>query len=112
MDLAVECSGAAPALDAALRAVRRGGNIILIGQPPQPLTFDVSSALRAELTLYASYFGTWQDMETVLHLMADGTIDVRPLVRAYALDDALQAFEDAGAQRVLKPVVQPNGRAA
>jgi L-iditol 2-dehydrogenase len=108
VDLALECSGAGPALDAALQLVRRGGTITLIGQPAQPPTFDVSAALRAELTLYASYFGTWQDMETVLRLLSDGTIDIRPLVRPYPLEQVLQAFEDAAAQRVLKPVVQPS----
>jgi L-iditol 2-dehydrogenase len=108
VDMALECSGAGPALEAALQLVRRGGTLTLIGQPPQPPTFDVSAALRAELTLYATYFGTWHDMETALALLADGTIKVGPLVRPYTLDEAIGAFDDAAAQRVLKPVVQPS----
>ncbi len=106
VDMALECSGAGSAIDAALQLVRRGGTVTLIGQPPQPPTFDVSAALRAELTLYATYFGTWHDMETALALLSDGTIDIRPLVRPYTLDAAISAFDDAAAQQVLKPVVQ------
>jgi hypothetical protein len=37
----------------------------------------------------------------------DGTIPADVLVTHYALDRAVDAFADAGAQRVLKPLVHP-----
>ena len=41
VDVALEMSGHADALDAALRAVRRGGHVILFGLPKQPaMTFE------------------------------------------------------------------------
>ena len=107
VDLVVECSGAAPALDAALHVVKRGGAITLIGMPSGPIPLDLTQALRAEISLRPTYFGTWSDFERALALLADNTIPAAQLVAPYALDNAVDAFTDALAQRVLKPLVRP-----
>jgi threonine dehydrogenase-like Zn-dependent dehydrogenase len=111
VDLVVECSGAGAAIDAALRVVKRGGGITLVGMPSKTIELDLPLALRGEITLRASYFGTWQDFERALALIASGAVPSDALLAPYALDDVLQAFEDADAQRVLKPLVLPNGGA-
>jgi threonine dehydrogenase-like Zn-dependent dehydrogenase len=90
-----------------LRVVKRGGGITLIGMPNGNVSLDVAQALRAEIALRASYCGTWHDFERALALIADGTIPAEILLASYPLDNALQAFEDAAAQRVLKPLVKP-----
>ena len=107
VDLVLECSGAAAALDAALYAVKRGGGITLVGMPSAPVPLDVTQALRSELALRATYFGTWHDFERSLALIADGTIPAELLLAPYPLDRAVDGFADAAAQRVLKPLVQP-----
>jgi 2-desacetyl-2-hydroxyethyl bacteriochlorophyllide A dehydrogenase len=107
VDLVLESSGAGAALDAALRVVKRGGGITLIGMPNGNVSLDVAQALRAEIALRASYCGTWHDFERALALIANGTIPAEILLASYPLDNALQAFEDAAAQRVLKPLVKP-----
>jgi threonine dehydrogenase-like Zn-dependent dehydrogenase len=107
VDLVLECSGAAAALDAALHAVKRGGGITLVGMPSAPVPLDVTQALRSELALRATYFGTWHDFERSLALIADGTIPAELLLAPYSLDRAVDGFADAAAQRVLKPLVQP-----
>jgi L-iditol 2-dehydrogenase len=107
VDLVLESSGAGAAIDDALRLVKRGGGITLIGMPSRNVELDVAQALRAEIALRASYFGTWHDFERALQLVADGTIPADILLAPYTLDGALQAFEDAAAQRVLKPLVRP-----
>lgn len=108
VDLVLECSGAAGALGAALRGVRRAGAITLVGMPSGPVELDLAAALRSEVTLHASYFGTWHEFERALALLADGTVQTDPLVSSYRLDQAIGAFDDASAQRVLKPVVLPD----
>ena len=107
-DLAVECSGAGAALNAALHVVKRGGGITLIGMPSKDIELDLAQALRAEIALRPSYCGTWHDFERAIQFIADGTIPADVLLASYPLDQALQAFDDAGAQRVLKPLIRPS----
>jgi L-iditol 2-dehydrogenase len=107
VDLVLEASGAGAALDAAMHLVKRGGGITLIGMPSRNIELDLAQALRGEIALRPSYFGSWHDFERALRLIADGTVPAEQLLTPYALDNALTAFEDAGAQRVLKPLVRP-----
>jgi threonine dehydrogenase-like Zn-dependent dehydrogenase len=107
VDLVLESSGAGVALDAALHVVKRGGGITLIGMPSRNVELDLAQALRGEIALRASYFGTWHDFERALRLIADGTVPAAALLAPYALDDVLRAFDDAAAQQVLKPLVRP-----
>jgi threonine dehydrogenase-like Zn-dependent dehydrogenase len=107
VDLVLECSGSAAAIDAALHVVKRGGGITLIGMPSGEVKLDLAQALRAEIRLQPTYCGTWADFDRALDLLADGTVPAEALVAQYALDKAIQAFDDASAQRVLKPLVRP-----
>jgi L-iditol 2-dehydrogenase len=107
VDLVLEASGSGAALDLALNVVKRGGDITLVGMPSGAIELDLTQALRAEIALRASYCGTWHDFERSLQLIADGTVPADQLLKPYPLDAALQAFEDASAQRVLKPLLCP-----
>jgi L-iditol 2-dehydrogenase len=107
VDLVLESSGAGAAIEDALRLVKRGGTITLIGMPSRNVELDVAQALRGEIALRCSYAGTWHDFDRALALIADGTIPADQLLAPYALDGVLRAFEDAAAQRVLKPLVKP-----
>jgi L-iditol 2-dehydrogenase len=108
VDLVLECSGAAAAVNAALLVVKRAGGVTLVGMPSANVEIDLSQALRSELSLRASYCGTWHDFERAVAMLADGTIPAEALLNPYTLDDVLTAFEDAEAQRVLKPLVRPD----
>jgi L-iditol 2-dehydrogenase len=108
IDLVLECSGAAAAIDAALRVVKRGGGITLVGMPSAArVEIDLSEALRIEVSLRPSYFGSWADFERAIGLIANRTVPADALLAPYALDDVLTAFSDASQQKVLKPVVRP-----
>jgi len=107
VDLVLEASGASASLNAGLSAVKRGGGITLIGMPAGTIELDLAQALRGEIALRATYCGTWHDFERAIALIADGTIPADALLAPYPLERALEAFEDAAAQRVLKPLIQP-----
>ncbi len=107
VDLVLESSGSGAAIDDALHVVKHGGGITLIGMPSADVKLDLAQALRAEIALRSSYCGTWHDFERALALLADGTVPASALVTAYALESAIQAFDDAAAQKVLKPLVRP-----
>ena len=107
VDLVLESSGAGAALTDAMQLVKRGGGITLIGMPSRNVELDLAVALRGEIALRASYCGTWHDFERALRLIADGIIPAEAIIARYPLDRALEAFADASAQRVLKPLVHP-----
>ena len=75
--------------------------------PSATIQIDLAQALRGEISLRPSYFGTWHDFERAIALIANGTIPADELLVSYTLDNVLTAFADAEAQRVLKPVVHP-----
>lgn len=106
-DVVFECSGSPGALAGAMAAVASGGSITFIGLFPAFVELDLSMAIRREITLRTSYIGGWGDYERAIALIATGVIRVERFFRTYELDDALRAFDDARARRVLKPLLIP-----
>ena len=91
-DVLYECSGAAPALTAAIHAMRPGGVIMQLG-----LGGDMSLPMMAitakELTLKGS-FRFHAEFNTGVSLMQKGLIDVRPLItHTVGIDNAVEGFE-------------------
>ena len=92
----LEFSGAAPALRQALRVVRPGGGVHLLGLYDGPVTVDLSNdvVLRG-VTLYGitgrRMFRTWYEMGGILK---SGNVDLKPLVtHRFPLDDYEKALE-------------------
>ncbi len=101
IDCAIEGTGHGDALEGCLSAVRAAGRIVLMGNPagdillPQKTYWQI---LRRELTLC----GTWNsaygeelnDWRESIRALADGTIDVTPLItHKYPLRDAYAALD-------------------
>ncbi|KIT15153.1 L-idonate 5-dehydrogenase [Jannaschia aquimarina] len=94
-DVLFECSGAEPALRAAIPAMRPRGVVVQLG-----LGGDMNVPLQAmtakELSLRGS-FRFHEEFATGVSLMRKGLIDVRPYVTAtYGMADAAAAFAAAG----------------
>ena len=95
-DVVVEASGSHLGLGSAIRGARRGGRVVMVGLLPagdQPV--PVSLAITRELELVGS-FRFNDEIDAVLAALADGSLDVAPVV-THELDaaDALAAFETA-----------------
>ncbi len=88
-DVAVDAAGAPPALLAAMRAARRGGAVVLLGNPAGDLTLPSalwSQLMRREVSLH----GVWNsdygleddrdDWKAALEAMAAGRLRLRPLI--------------------------------
>ena len=105
-DFAIECSGAAPALLGALDATRKGGSVLILGLPNGDVTFPLAKAVRNEINIITSYTSSWDDYEKTLPLLGSGTLAILPLLKAYALNEASTAFEDAVKKTVVKPVLR------
>ncbi len=96
VDIVLEMSGAASAVDAAFKGVRNGGRVTLFGIPSKPVTIDVAeSMIFKNLTVLAlngrRIFDTWYRTRWILE---SGLVDVRPLItKEMALEDFHEAME-------------------
>jgi threonine dehydrogenase-like Zn-dependent dehydrogenase len=102
-DVAVECTGNEEGLELARRAVRPRGTIVLKSTYHGRASLDVSRIVVDEITLVGSRCGPFAP---ALALLAQGRMDVAPLVRArFPLQDAVAAFAEAGRPGVMKVLV-------
>ncbi|WP_305970359.1 MULTISPECIES: L-idonate 5-dehydrogenase [unclassified Mameliella] len=91
IDVLFECSGAAPALVAAIPAMRPGGVILQLGLGGD-MTLPVQAITAKELELRGS-FRFHEEFFAAVELMRKGRIDVKPLItHEVALDEAEEGF--------------------
>lgn len=69
----VDCSGAGPALEAALEMTTRGGRIVVAGIPKQPVPVDAGRMLLYERSLLTT-LGYHDDLPRVAAMIANGSL--------------------------------------
>ena len=118
-DVTVDAAGAPAALLAALRAVRIGGAVVLLGNPSGDLHLPAvlwSQLMRREVTLAGTWnadysqTGTADDWHAALAAMADQTLNLKPLItHRVPLADAIAALRmmQAGREFYAKVLIQP-----
>jgi threonine 3-dehydrogenase len=110
VDVVLEMSGAAPALDQALRFATRGGRISLLGIFGEPVTIDLSNLfIEKGLRLYGIFgrliYDTWERTQALLR---SGALDVEPiLTHRFDLADWQQGFDLLGSRHAGKVVLTP-----
>lgn len=105
-DISVECTGNAEGFALARRALRPRGTLVLKSTYAGKLSLDASSLVVDEITLIGSRCGPFP---AALELLAQGRVDVKPLIHArYTLQDGLAAFERAQTRGVLKVLIDMN----
>lgn len=100
VDCILEGTGASGAFEACLGAVRPFGRGVLMGNPSREVTLSQKGywhILRKELTLHGTWNSSYADLENdwkeSLKAMAEGKIDVLPLIsHRYSLDAVMSAF--------------------
>lgn len=103
-NLAVDCTGNPEGFDLARRALRSRGTLVLKSTYAGRLNIDASALVVDEITVIGSRCGPFAK---ALDVLAQGKIDVRPLIQAhYALDRGLEAFELANQRGVLKVLLE------
>ena len=94
-DIVFDCSAATPALRSAFATVRPRGTIIQVG-----VTGDVTIPLNALVGKEITWRGSQRfdrEFEQAVALISSRAIDVRPILsHTFALDHAVEAFEQAG----------------
>jgi L-iditol 2-dehydrogenase len=108
-DLAFEAVGLSATVDLALRSVRKGGSVTLVGNVAPKIDFPLQVAVTRELTLHGSC-ASRGEYPACLEMLARGALKAAPLVSAIApLSEGAKWFErlyrkEAG---LLKVVLKP-----
>ena len=110
VDVVLEMSGAAPALDQALRLATRGGSISLLGIFGEPPQVDLSElVIMKGLRVHGIYgrriYDTWERTQALLR---SGSLDVSPIItHRLTLADWQQGFDLIASRHAGKVVLVP-----
>lgn len=105
VDVAMEVVGAAPTVDLAIRSVRKGGKVVLVGNLAPNVPLPLQIVVTRELDVFGScaIAGEYPD---ALEAIASGAIRVKPLITAaVSLERGVEAFVKAKAPGALKVLV-------
>ncbi|MEM9079866.1 MAG: galactitol-1-phosphate 5-dehydrogenase [Verrucomicrobiota bacterium] len=106
-DVAMEVVGAAPTVKQAMEAVKKGGQVVLVGNLAPEVPFPLQVAVTRELDVLGScaIAGEYPD---ALEAIADGSVQVKPLITAVEkLENGVRAFEKASELGALKVLIEP-----
>jgi (R,R)-butanediol dehydrogenase/meso-butanediol dehydrogenase/diacetyl reductase len=78
-EIVVDCSGAVPALEAALEMTTRGGRIVVAGIPKKPLPVDAGRMVLYERSLHAT-LGYANDLPRVAAMIAAGNLHPESMI--------------------------------
>jgi L-iditol 2-dehydrogenase len=93
VDLAIEASGALDAPQQCVEIVKRGGKILFLAFYPERVTFDLSKAVREDVTLYTTRGEGGGNVKRALSLVAQGKLRGRDLVtHRFPLDQIQEGF--------------------
>ena len=103
-DVVFDTTGHPSGLTTAADEVRKGGQIILVGQTGET-TIPYSPLVRAEVDIQCSYGATFEDFERGLRLIQSGDVDCETFIdERFSLLDVEKAFEAFLAGETCKPV--------
>jgi L-iditol 2-dehydrogenase len=109
-DVAFEVVGIAPTVDLAIRLVRRGGSVVLVGNLSPEVTLPLQSVVTREISLHGSC-GSAGEYPACLDLIARGAMRVDPLISAVApLSEGAAWFRKLsapGGAQTMKVILKP-----
>lgn len=111
-DLVIECAGSNESISSAIRAVRRGGRVVVVGLPPHPGTLDFTALVAAEQEIIGSLSHVYdEDFVAAIDLLADGRVQVDSLIiHRLGLDEVvINGFDRlaSGDRSAIKILVNP-----
>ena len=110
-DVALECSGHAVAMEAALGQLKRAGTLVLVGAGIKPPKFDPNRILLNELVITGAFVYDDDGFPKALELLASGKLPLDVLVEAddVPLEGLLDAIDGLGRGEIPgKVLIAPN----
>jgi L-iditol 2-dehydrogenase len=113
VDMVIDTSGHAGAIDASIEYLKRGGKLVLIGFPSvERVPLNLILMLQKEINLYTTFRYT-NTYPFGIELLASGKFNILPLITDYySLEDTQSALEQARTNKKgsMKVIVYPNGK--
>lgn len=109
-DWVIESSGGSEVPQQAVEATKRGGRIVFVAFYPGPVTFDLSSVVRGDITLYTSRGEGGNNVKRAVALAERGRLNAGSLIsHRFRLDDIAEAFRVVREREgdPLKVVIEP-----
>ena len=109
VDIAIEAVGFAPTVEMAVKAVRKGGSVGLIGNLSPTVELSLQTVVTRELSLYGSC-ASRGEYPACLDLIANGTIQVDSLISGMvSLEEAPEWFVrlQSGQENLMKVLIRP-----
>jgi len=92
-DLAFECVGVEATVTAAIRAIQKGGTLVIVGVFGEKPRLDIGSVQDRELNICGTLMYRRGDYLRAIDLISSGTVTVAPLMsRHFRLDDFADAY--------------------
>lgn len=92
-DWVIESSGGTAVPDQCVKATKRGGRIVFVAFYPGPVTFDLSAAVRSDITLYTSRGEGGNNVKRAVAMAGRGRLNAGRLVtHRFALDEITEAL--------------------
>ena len=95
-DVVFDCAGIRATLDQALNMPHRGGQVVLVAVPWQPMPLEPVDWMAREVNLQTTFGTRPEDWRITLEMLRTGKISTEPLLHEtdfIPLDDIQQAFE-------------------
>ncbi|MGI6030723.1 MAG: zinc-dependent alcohol dehydrogenase [Eubacteriales bacterium] len=94
VDVAFEAVGAASTVQQAMSALRFGGTAIWIGNNKKMIDINMQEIVTRELTVRGSFLYGFDEFKTVVDLLNQGKLNVKPLIsKEIPLEEAITYFE-------------------
>jgi L-iditol 2-dehydrogenase len=104
-DVVFDATGHHAGVGTAVEAVRKGGQVVVVGIPNDTSEVTLTSVVRGEVDVNTSYGSTWTNFEQALRLMERGEIAVDTILdTSFSTDDPAAAFEAFLGSETCKPV--------
>lgn len=85
LDAVVDFAGAGTTTEAAVHAIRVGGDVVMVGLAAEHTTLTTADVIHQKARIHGSSGGTREDIEAVYRLLADGAL--RPALEPIRFDD-------------------------
>jgi L-iditol 2-dehydrogenase len=93
VDLAIECSGALDTPQQCAQVTKRGGKILVVAFYERPVTLDLSSVVRNDITIYTTRGEGGNNVKRAVSLAAQGRLRGRELVtHTFPLEEITEAL--------------------
>jgi L-iditol 2-dehydrogenase len=107
-DTVVITTGSPDSFEVALRAVKKKGKVINVGESTKQASFQFSLIDKKNLTVQGSFSHNWPVWEDAISLVQQGKVSLSPLItHKVALDDWQKAFDLAESRQGVKVLIKP-----